>query len=90
MVRCQTNELIAPISEEGIRADKDRADALLDNGRKGGFDFAFAARIQDYNLLPFGMSAVAAFAARAAGSGPATIIATLRATSSAANAGSLS
>ena len=52
MVRCQTNELIAPISEEGIRADKDRAHALLDNGRKGGFDFAFAARIQDYNLLP--------------------------------------
>ena len=52
MVRCESDELIAPVSKKRIRADKDRADALLDNGRKGGFDFAFAARIQDYNLLP--------------------------------------
>ena len=50
MARRQRHELLAPIVEERIVADDQRAGMQLDEGREGGVDLAFGAGLQDREL----------------------------------------
>ena len=38
MLRCQSDDLIAPIDKERIAADEERADAILHHCHERGFD----------------------------------------------------
>ena len=48
----QRHELLAPVVEEWIGADDERAGLQLDKGREGGLDVALGAGLQDMELHP--------------------------------------
>ena len=49
-MRCQRHDLIALTVKEGVGADDERTNPLLDQGCKGAVDFAFGAGVQDTDL----------------------------------------
>src|SRR5450759_1948112 len=50
MTRCQRHDLIALTVKEGVGADDERTNPLLDQGGKGAVDFTFGAGVQDMEL----------------------------------------
>jgi hypothetical protein len=54
MLRCQRDDLFAPIRKERIAAGEGRADAILHHGRERGVDVARGSGSQENELQPDG------------------------------------